>query len=269
MNYFDDLKITHVHRAITCKDSICIGPHGYYGLGIMMGEDCVTRVYPDTEITMKTPFIYLITPSSRSGWRTAGGTQRDNRWIIMEGPRAERLLTALEEVSDTKTATIRLKNYSELIIIHQKMLELYRSATPAENYRLSIYAESFAGAIYDALGTPEQQTPIQEFVNDAAHMITENPGGNFDFEAMANKYKISYFHFRRCFVEIMGIPLHEFVLQKRFTLAVSMLKSGSESIKEIADICGFQNPSDFSRFIKIRSGCTPSELKKHPGTMEI
>ena len=269
MNYFDDLKITSVLRAITCKDSTCIGPHPYYGLGIMNGKDYVKRIFPDSTIVLKTPFVYLIAPSARSGWLTVGGSQRDNRWFIMEGSRAERLVASLMEIADQKTHTIALKNYSDLLVIHQKMLQLFHSVTLEENYKLAIYAERFAGAVYDAYSSTENQAPIYELINKVTHMITENPGKIFNFESLVNEYKISYYHFRRCFVEIMGVPLHEFVLQKRFVLAVSLLKSGTQSIKEIADACGFQNSSDFARFIKKRSNTTPSELRKKPQFMEI
>ncbi|MBR2426368.1 MAG: helix-turn-helix transcriptional regulator [Lentisphaeria bacterium] len=269
MNYFDDLKITCVLRAISCRDSSCIGPHPYYGLGVMNGKDYVKRVFPDSTIVLKTPFVYLIAPSSRSGWLTVGGSQRDNRWFIMEGSRGERLIASLMEIADPKTYTIALKNYSDLLVIHQKMLQLFHSVTPEENYKLAIYAERFAGAIYDGFGSAETQAPIYELINKVSHMITENPGKIFDFESLAREYQISYYHFRRCFVESMGIPLHEFVLQKRFSLAVSLLKNGTQSIKEISDLCGFQNPSDFSRFIKSRCSSTPSELRKQNQFTEI
>ena len=269
MNYFDDLKVTFVGRALSCKDSTCIGPHNYYGLGIMEGKDQVLRVLPGGKVRIKTPFVYMIHPSKTSGWMAADGTLRDNRWFIVDGARAEWLVTSLKEIFDQRTSTCELRDYSELTVIHQNMLQLYHSANPAKNYKLSAMVENFIAAIYDAIDNPGKQAPMQELITRITNRITEKPGEEFDMESVVKEYNISYDHFRRCFTEYMGVPLHEFVLQKRFILALSLLRSGSRSIKEIAYDCGFQNSSDFARFIKKRSNTTPSELRKKPQFMEI
>ncbi len=269
MNYFDDLKVTFVGRTLSCKDSTCIGPHNYFGLGIMEGKDHVLRALPCGKMRIKTPFVYMIQPSETSGWMTADGALRDNRWFIVDGVRAEWLVTSLKEIFDPRICTCELSDYSELIMIHQNMLQLYHSANPSKNYKLSAMVENFIAAIYDAIDTPGKQAPMQELITRITNRITERPGENLDVESIVKGYNISYDHFRRCFTEYMGVPLHEFVLQKRFSLALSLLRSGMRSIKEIADDCGFQNSSDFARFIKKRSNTTPSELRKKPQFMEI
>lgn len=269
MNYFDDLKVTFAGRKISCIDSTCIGGHDYYGMGIMCGKDHVLRALPEGNVRIKMPFVYLIYPSERSGWMAADGAQRDNRWFIVEGERAEWFVSSLKELFDEQTGTRPLNNCSELTVIHQNMLQLYHSAMPSKNYKLRVCMENFIGAMYDALDNPELQAPIQDLINKTARLISEDPGNELDFESMAKEYSISFDHFRRCFTEFTGVPLHEFVLQKRFALAVSLLKSGTQSVKEIAFHCGFQNSSDFARFIKKRSGSTPSELRKQPQLMEI
>jgi AraC-like DNA-binding protein len=270
MNYFDDLKVTYVGGYKSCENGSCLERHNFYGIGLMLGDGFLKRQWPDREITLKMPFVYLIRPSECGGaWITENGAKRDNRWFIVEGSRAERLVASLEEYSENPELTFTVENYSEMLVIHQEMLQLYHSVMPAKNYKLSVLAENFIAALYDALDVTNMQTPVYELIHKVIRLISENPGQVFDFENLAAAYNISYYHFRRRFVEFTGVPLHEFVLQKRFALAISLLKNKSKNIKEIADCCGFQNTSDFSRFIRKRSGFTPSVLKKQPQYMEV
>ena len=105
-------------------------------------------------------------------------------------------------------------------------------------------------------------------VKGTAEYVTEGPVVDM-FKKIAEDLKISYPHFRRCFAQYTQVSIHEFLLQKRYALAVSLLKNGTESVKEIMDRCGFHTSSDFSRFIKARSGTTPSELRKQPQFTEF
>ena len=270
MNYFDDLNVTYVGNHKSRINGSSLGPHEFYGVGFMLGDGYLRRKTTEYDITLKMPFVYLIHPSKCCGaWMTVDGAQRDNRWFVVSGPRAERLTTCLMKYSETVADTFPLKNYSELMLIHQKMFQLFNTVQPSRNYRLTAYVEEFIAALYDALYLADLHSPIHELIGKVIQLISDAPGGDLDFESLAKEYKISYYHLRRRFVEITGVPLHEFVLQKRFTMAVAKLKSGTESIKEIADSCGFFNTSDFSRFIKRRSGLTPSELKKQPQYLEV
>jgi AraC-like DNA-binding protein len=111
--------------------------------------------------------------------------------------------------------------------------------------------------------------PIIQVISDLIKEMTENPGRSYDFKKIAAQHKISYYHFRRCFIQYTQIPIHEFLLQKRFALAIHLLKNGQDSVKEIADRCGFRTSSDFSRFVKERSGTTPSELRQQSKFTEV
>lgn len=272
MNYFDDIKITFVGKVTTdVVNPPSSAIHNLYGLGLMLGDGYVRYItYPDHETYIKMPFLYIISPiTTGCAWQSVNGSKRDNRWFVFEGPRAERMIAALAEEMSGETKAIHLKNYSDLIMYHQKMHELFQSNIPATYHQLAVCAENFMGAIYDALNIPEMKSPVNQLLMDTVQKIIENPGLDFDFKKIAKQNKISYYHFRRCFVQYAGIPLHEFVLQKRLMLAIDLLKKGEKSVKEIADCCGFHTSSDFSRFIKERSGFTPSEWKKQQQSLEI
>ena len=275
MNYFEDIHFTHVGKSVNNKNNLPpltpIRHDRYYGMGLMLGKDVLCRtIYPDNKVIIKMPFFYLIHPDLlNASWQSVNGTVRENRWFIFEGERGIRMVESLMEHMTICSCILPLKNFSELVAIHQKMLYLFQSGIPSENHQLAVCAEMFMGALYNAMNVPDMKAPTIQAISDLIKEITEEPGKEYDYKAIAAKYKMSYYHFRRCFVQYTGIPLHEYILQKRFTLAISLLKNGTATIKEIADQCGFHTSSDFSRFIKERSGSTPSELRKRPQFMDI
>ncbi len=267
MNYFDDIRITYVGKALTNANNPPVQAKSnpdYFGFGIMLGKDSVCRtVYPGNEkVIIKMPFLYTVHPDFRGSWQSVNGTYRDNRWFLFEGSRGLRMLDALRENMSICSCIMPIKNFSELVNIHQKMLYLFQSGIPSKNHQLAVCAENFMGAIYDSMNIPEMKSPIIQIISDLIKEMTENPGINYDFKKIAARHKISYYHFRRCFIQYTQIPIHEFLLQKRYALAVDLLKNSQDSVKEIADRCGFRTSSDFSRFIKERSGTTPSGLRQ-------
>ena len=144
------------------------------------------------------------------------------------------------------------------------MLRLYRYGVPSKSYRLAVCVEEFMGAFYDALKDTRRDTPVARLIMETVSAIGSDPGASYDFADLARRNNISHDHFRRCFQEYAGKPIHEFLLQKRQELGVSLLRESGESIKEISFRCGFARQADFARFIKLRTGMTPSELRQCP-----
>ena len=269
MNYFDDIVFKDVSRVISRHNGKPGTAHDFWGIGLMLGSGEVKAVSPaKSEICYKMPFLYLIrpNPSRSSAWGVVNGAERDNRWIIMQGPRAERMVSSLWDspMSDLHHQ-IHLKSYHELIRLHDKLLHLFRSNIPSKTYRLAVCMEEFAGAISDSLAVTKQKSPVFRYAAQVADMIANEPGADYDIEDLARKHQISCDHFRRCFHEYAGKPIYEFLLEKRLALAENLLHNSSASIKEISERCGFARQAEFARFIKRRTSCTPSELRNLPG----
>ena len=111
---------------------------------------------------LKMPFLYLIQPSlGGSFWSVVNGAERDNRWFIMQGPRAERIVKSVEQAFDRKNGKfIYLKSYQELIAIHQKMLHIFQRGIPSQQYLLAVCLEEFVGAICSAMTVSRQNSPV-------------------------------------------------------------------------------------------------------------
>jgi len=69
-------------------------------------------------------------------------------------------------------------------------------------------------------------------------------------------------YFTNLFHSSFGIPPLAFVNSMRIKKAGNMLRSGSKSLKEISDECGFCDQFHFSTVFKHRMGMTPSQFRK-------
>lgn len=267
IDYFNDAVFLQVGRVVSRRD-VAPGPkHDFWGLGLMLGNGYVKAGSAARgERILKMPFLYLIRPSNGGGfWGVVNGAERDNRWFIMQGPRAERVVNSVSQILEVEDDQfLYLKSYQELVAIHQKMLHIFQRGIPSQQYRLVVCLEEFVGAISNALAENNQNSPVFDYVAQIAENICSNPGGTYNFPQLARDYRISYDHLRRCFQEYAGKPIYEFLLEKRQALADSLLRESFYSIKEIAERCGFPRQAEFARFVKQRTGLTPSELRKRP-----
>lgn len=264
MNYFDDLEVKSVSLTKSRVNGLTCSVKDFYGMGLILGKGSVKRVESGMEYILAMPLLYLIYPGINGSWGVLDGAERENRWFILRGARAERMINALKNNCPSNCPTIQLRDCRELVEIHQRMLRLYRYGIPSRSYRLVICVEEFAGAIYDALMETGRDTPIRCLIEETIKEIGTNPGAPYDFADLAHRNNISYDHFRRCFQKYVGEPIHEFLLQKRQNLGIALLRESDKNIKEISFRCGFVRQADFTRFIKQRTGMTPTELRRRP-----
>lgn len=78
---------------------------------------------------------------------------------------------------------------------------------------------------------------------------------------MADQCMISRPHLIRCFHRELNCTPHDYLLDYRLRESKQMLSSSSSSIEEIAEQCGFNSVSHFSRAFRKRTGMTPSDFR--------
>lgn len=269
MNYFDDITFLRVSRINSRSNSIPCKVIDYWGMGLMLGNGFVKLISGNEDFRLKMPFLYLIHPGCCSSWESMDGTERENRWFIIQGPRAERMVTALQPYCTSSTSIIHLNGYQDLIRIHQRMLKLHQYGVPSKAYRLAVCTEEFIGTVYDLLSDTRQKSPVFLLVAELVKEIGNAPGATYDFMELARRKRISYDHFRRRFQEYTGLPVHEFLLQKRLEFGLMLLRESEDSIKEISERCGFPRQAEFTRFIRQRTGMTPTNLRLRPDVDSI
>lgn len=95
---------------------------------------------------------------------------------------------------------------------------------------------------------------LQKIFSDYSKTIT--------VDELSELCNISKYHFCRVFKQHMGMTVTQYIINYRISLADSMLKDENQSIKNIAETCGFGDVSYFYQCYKRIKGTSPSKARK-------
>jgi Signal transduction histidine kinase len=104
----------------------------------------------------------------------------------------------------------------------------------------------------------------RDFLNRLTDIICSNISINSLTSVLTDRICMSQSQLNRKVKSITGYNTSAYVLQIRMEQAQRMLASTEESIGEIADKCGFDDQSHFTRAFRQMMGITPSKYRKRP-----
>jgi AraC family transcriptional regulator len=90
--------------------------------------------------------------------------------------------------------------------------------------------------------------------------IDNNIGSDLSLAELADVAGLSISHCKTTFRNMMGIPIHQYVLQRRVEQARILLGGGRHSIAEIALMSGFSSPSHLALHVRRVLGLSPRDL---------
>jgi len=79
---------------------------------------------------------------------------------------------------------------------------------------------------------------------------------------LASIAKLSPSHFTRAFKASVGCPPHAYILQQRIERAKELMLNSSESLVQIALICGLADSAHLSRTFRAHEGCSPASWRR-------
>lgn len=113
------------------------------------------------------------------------------------------------------------------------------------------------------------KTDYIEIVEDVMQYIDENISERLAIKDISNQFYISEFHFNRIFRAITGVTPKKYILDRKLSAALNMLKESSKSILDISIDLGFEYPEVFSRMFKQKFGIPPKEARLLKGDSKI
>jgi AraC family transcriptional regulator len=96
----------------------------------------------------------------------------------------------------------------------------------------------------------------------AVNYIEEHLAEDLSLSQLASATGISSSHFKTLFRESSGVPLHQYVIQRRLDRAKDLLMAGTLSIAEIALETGFSHQSHLARHLRRSSGLSPRAMRQ-------
>ena len=139
---------------------------------------------------------------------------------------------------------------------------------PSGRLYVESLAVSVASRLVSAYSSVAQHMPQQtgglggrRFKQTLAY-IEDNLSEDLSLSQLASIAGISASHFKTLFRESAGVPLHQYVIQRRIDRAKDMLMAGKLSIAEIALATGFSHQSHLARHMRRASGLSPLAMKR-------
>jgi AraC-like DNA-binding protein len=173
-----------------------------------------------------------------------------SRWIVWGGPEAERL---------EKTG------YLKEVIVHDKAesvkkahMSLFRIKSREDIESVLERKKILIQMILDLYRASKEEAAVSRneiVMRRLIDRISGNPCGDFSIEALAFECNLSPTHFRRLFDRHIGSSPKEFILSMRISRAKQLLSEG-KSIKETAELSGFNDSFYFMRAFKKMTGVT-------------
>ncbi|HEY4168235.1 MAG TPA: AraC family transcriptional regulator [Reyranella sp.] len=102
---------------------------------------------------------------------------------------------------------------------------------------------------------PWQETRAKDIL--AAHL-----DGHFSLASLARQCGQSTAHFARAFRQSVGMPPHQWLMQRRIDHARTLLLSSPMALSDIALACGFAGQSHFTRAFTRRVGTSPGVCRR-------
>jgi len=102
----------------------------------------------------------------------------------------------------------------------------------------------------------------ESLLNAVRTIVLANPKQPLNVKALAAKYGMSRTRFSHFFRERTGQTPARVVTQTRIQEATRMMRQGTASLKEIAEVCGFANVNHFNQVFHRFQYITPGAYRK-------
>ena len=103
---------------------------------------------------------------------------------------------------------------------------------------------------------------VNRVLDDAIRYIDENLCSHISIEALTSSINVSKSTLYKCFHDLLGCTVSEYVTGRRIKKAEELLRSTDLSMEEIAERVGFSSAAYFTKNFKRENGTTPLKYKK-------
>jgi AraC family transcriptional regulator len=100
----------------------------------------------------------------------------------------------------------------------------------------------------------------RDLVERTKETLAARPGAPRSLAALAREVHASPFHLTRLFREVVGVPVHQYLLRLRLAVALERVDGGERNLSALALDLGFSSHSHFTTAFRRLYGVVPSAL---------
>ena len=141
----------------------------------------------------------------------------------------------------------------------QNELSAIRAAHPHQNMQ---YYEAIADLIARET-EKEKGNAVRSIADYVCRYIEEHISEDISMQVLSDASGYSTGYLARVFKQQEGVSIHDYITDKRISLAKAMLMGSNMRVYEIAARCGYENTAYFIKVFKLQTGQTPQDFKQN------
>lgn len=106
------------------------------------------------------------------------------------------------------------------------------------------------------------KTKLPAWVEKIQHIIQEHYYKKLSLNELSKEAGVHPVHLSRQFPKYFKVSLHYYVSQVKIQKATQMLQENKYTLYQVAQFCGFSDPSHFNRCFRKITGLNPSVYRK-------
>lgn len=206
------------------------------------------------------PVVFWMLPENTYQFIAANNKIIEHFWADFHGSRAKHMVKSINE--RIPSGMIKIKKTLEFETIFTNMVKIYKEHTISRRYEAVVGLERLAGIIYSsAFDKDSFKDSKYDFIIEIAEEMKLFPLKEFDFKKIARQNGISYHYFRKLFKYYNHIAPNDYLIACKMEYAAQLMKQEDVNIGELAEICGFDAVSSFSRMFKSKMGISPKSYQ--------
>ena len=192
------------------------------------------------------------------------GADKENPWSIYWA----HFLTGDAQIADLmsrykitpETPVMEDLDYTQLSEGFQRILtDIYRTTPHGLRYRQSIFSE----LIFKIFFLRSQMEQKDSWMNLVIEYVHSHLAERLTLDDIANALHVSKYHLSHKFSKELGISVRQYIMEVRMNQAKTLLVSTQKDIREIAELCGYDNSMYFSNAFKTKTDCSPTYYRKN------
>lgn len=163
----------------------------------------------------------------------------DRPFFIAHFPQAEHFIRCMHRVLCNPHISLPMKDSNCGFIVHRMLSALHADIQSASHKSQHELAYTIRG------------------------YLDQNICDKITLDALADMFFLSKTRLISLFRGCFGTSPYQYLITQRITMACSLLKNSTLSVREISEMLQFADPHYFSSFFKSRIGCSPSEYRQN------
>lgn len=171
-----------------------------------------------------------------------------------------------QKMQGTYVLHLHSKNFTHVLTLVQKVTRrLDMEESPASfsvNYLVYQVLQEIFKPTSSMPSLSKKSVLDQRLVSILEYIESHLTDPDLSLDHVAAHFHLNKYYFSHYFKNNMNLPFYRYVLLKRLSYAVTMIKQNQTSIEKIAMKCGFSDYSSFYRLFKKEYNLSPKKLQK-------